>query len=114
MRACRLLILSASLAVLSAQSRRPTVSWEFTPDPKLPNVLIIDDSISMGYTPLVRTLLQGKANVIHAFRLELFNAFNHPKYPLPNSNVSDGATAATINRLIRDMREAQFALRFDF
>jgi acyl-CoA thioesterase-1 len=32
-------------------------------DPALPRVLIIGDSISIGYTPSVRTLLQGKANV---------------------------------------------------
>jgi len=34
-----------------------------TDDPKLPRVLIIGDSISMGYTIPVRTLLRGKANV---------------------------------------------------
>ena len=34
-------------------------------DPNLPNVLIIGDSISIGYTGLVRTKLKGKANVIH-------------------------------------------------
>lgn len=34
-------------------------------DPNLPNVLIIGDSISIGYTGLVRTQLKGKANVIH-------------------------------------------------
>ena len=32
-------------------------------DPGLPRVLIIGDSISIGYTPRVRKLLQGKANV---------------------------------------------------
>ena len=35
----------------------------FMPDPELPNVLILGDSISMGYTPGVRKLLAGKANV---------------------------------------------------
>jgi acyl-CoA thioesterase-1 len=39
--------------------------WAFTPNPKLPNVLIIGDSISMGYTLLVRQQLQGVANVYH-------------------------------------------------
>src|SRR6185436_1919626 len=34
-----------------------------TDDPKLPRVLLIGDSISMGYTIPVRQLLQGKANV---------------------------------------------------
>ena len=32
-------------------------------DPKLPRVLIIGDSISIGYTPPLRKILQGKANV---------------------------------------------------
>lgn len=32
-------------------------------DPKLPRVLLIGDSISIGYTTPVRTLLKGKANV---------------------------------------------------
>lgn len=37
--------------------------WAFTPDPALPNVLLIGDSISIGYTLDVRRLLKGKANV---------------------------------------------------
>lgn len=32
-------------------------------DPSLPDLLIIGNSISIGYTPTVRTLLQGRANV---------------------------------------------------
>jgi len=32
-------------------------------DPKLPRVLLIGDSISIGYTPATRKLLAGKANV---------------------------------------------------
>ncbi|WP_372796824.1 GDSL-type esterase/lipase family protein [Pontiella sp.] len=37
--------------------------WTFTPHPALPNVLILGDSISIGYTRQVRALLKGKANV---------------------------------------------------
>ncbi|WPJ96624.1 SGNH/GDSL hydrolase family protein [Coraliomargarita algicola] len=37
--------------------------WVFMPDAALPNVLILGDSISIGYTRQVRELLQGKANV---------------------------------------------------
>ncbi len=37
--------------------------WSFSEDPKLQNVLIIGDSISIGYTRLVRNGLVGKANV---------------------------------------------------
>lgn len=43
-------------------------AWGFTPDPKLPNVLILGDSISIGYTLAVRNLLQGKANVFRPLR----------------------------------------------
>ena len=37
--------------------------WEIKLDKKLPNVLILGDSISMKYTKPVRAILQGKANV---------------------------------------------------
>jgi len=37
--------------------------WSFTADPALPNVLILGDSISIGYTLQVRELLKGQANV---------------------------------------------------
>ena len=51
-----LAVLSTSLA--HAQKRNKTID-----DPKLPRVLLIGDSISMGYTPEVQKLLAGKANV---------------------------------------------------
>ena len=38
-------------------------AWSFTADPKLPNVLLIGDSISIGYTRSVREKLTGKVNV---------------------------------------------------
>ncbi len=37
--------------------------WDFIADPKLPNVLIIGDSVSIRYTRPVRERLSGKANV---------------------------------------------------
>ena len=40
-----------------------TGMWSLVPDPSLPNVLLIGDSISIGYTLDVRRLLRGKANV---------------------------------------------------
>jgi len=39
-------------------------SWDAEFDPDLPNVLILGDSISIGYTRPVRDLLDGKANVV--------------------------------------------------
>jgi hypothetical protein len=51
----------------SAQSQAPrpkaAAQWDFKPDPALPNVLLIGDSISIGYTLDVRSLMKGKANV---------------------------------------------------
>lgn len=55
-----------------AQDAKPTVKAKAAPnpvfakiedDPKLPRVLLIGDSISIGYTLDVRALLKGKANV---------------------------------------------------
>lgn len=37
--------------------------WSFRADPGLPNVLILGDSISIGYTRAVRAKLAGKANL---------------------------------------------------
>jgi len=37
--------------------------WNFSPNPALPNVLLLGDSISIGYTRDVRSLLHGEANV---------------------------------------------------
>jgi len=42
--------------------------WAFDENPELPNVLILGDSISIGYTHGVRKLLRGKANVFRPMR----------------------------------------------
>ena len=47
----------------SAEYKLDLTNWNFTADPSLPNVLIIGDSISIGYTLQVRDLLKGTANV---------------------------------------------------
>lgn len=69
----RILLLLACLSILPANAQDKAKS---KPKPKadgvlapiqdvagLPRVLLIGDSISMGYTPPVRKLLEGKANV---------------------------------------------------
>ncbi|MCF7849761.1 MAG: SGNH/GDSL hydrolase family protein [Kiritimatiellales bacterium] len=57
---------SAELDKKAKRAKRPKKPKEkVVIDPSLPNVLIIGDSISIGYTPKVRELLKGKANVIH-------------------------------------------------
>jgi len=53
----------ASPAAAKAQSKPDPVFAEIIDDPKLPRVLLIGDSISMGYTLPVRNMLTGKANV---------------------------------------------------
>lgn len=46
------------------RKRRPNPAFaKVEDDPKLPRVLLIGDSISIGYTRATRDLLQGKANV---------------------------------------------------
>ncbi|MDF1656195.1 MAG: SGNH/GDSL hydrolase family protein [Verrucomicrobiales bacterium] len=56
-------LLSAEPKSRAATEANTAANWSFTPDPKLPNVLIIGDSISIGYTLQVRGILQEKANV---------------------------------------------------
>ncbi len=54
------------LLVALLQTPKPKTDPVLAPiedDPKLPRVLLIGDSISMGYTLTVRELLKGKANV---------------------------------------------------
>jgi lysophospholipase L1-like esterase len=46
-----------------SRAERKVVDLRITPDPKLPNVLLLGDSISIGYHLPVRELLAGKANV---------------------------------------------------
>lgn len=65
---CRLALWSSLVgsAVLAWTMGGHTVNARsFDNDPNLPNVLIIGDSISVGYTELVARLLAGKANVHH-------------------------------------------------
>src|SRR5438045_3019268 len=47
----------------SAAERSKIVAGPERPDPKLPDVLVLGDSISIGYTPALREQLAGKANV---------------------------------------------------
>ena len=44
------------------------LAWQCVPQPNLPNVLLLGDSISIGYTLQVRELLKGKANVYRPLR----------------------------------------------
>ena len=55
-------VIAASLALACAQTPNPSFA-DVSDTPNLPRVLLIGDSISMGYTIPVRELLRGKANV---------------------------------------------------
>ena len=56
--------LAAAQKVEKPKRRPPNPAMQaVTDDPKLPRVLLIGDSISIGYTVPVRELLKGKANV---------------------------------------------------
>jgi hypothetical protein len=66
------LVLLTLLAISNGQTKQPAPytppkdlkgNWTVPVDPKLPNVLILGDSISIGYTRSVRKLLSDKANV---------------------------------------------------
>lgn len=47
----------------SFEEKAGKFNWQIQADPALPNVLILGDSISIGYTLQVREQLNGKANV---------------------------------------------------
>ncbi len=71
-----------------------------------PGTNIIDAS-------LAKSFLLGEPRRL-TFRLELFNALNHPNYALPDANISNVNTVGSITSLAKDQRQAQFAFRFDF
>jgi lysophospholipase L1-like esterase len=56
----------AATAEPGSRAEKKPSDLRFQPDPLLPNVLLIGDSISIGYTRAVRDLLNGKANVFRA------------------------------------------------
>lgn len=51
------------MSALAPKSRRQPAFQFVERDPNLPNVLLIGDSISIGYTPFVQAALKGKVNV---------------------------------------------------
>jgi len=77
--------LTTAAQVVDASLKEPFVNPPG--DPKLPNVLLLGDSISIGYTIPVRQFLLGKANVYRApencchtgYALEQTVGSNHPR-----------------------------------
>ena len=72
-----------------------------------PGLNVADASLAKSFAVL------GEARRL-TFRIEAFNTFNHPNYDFPDNSISNTNTVATINRTVKSMRQAQFALRFDF
>jgi acyl-CoA thioesterase-1 len=54
---------SQANAETGSRAEKKPADLRFEPDPALPNVLLLGDSISIGYTLPVRELLRAKANV---------------------------------------------------
>jgi hypothetical protein len=50
------------------------------------------------------------------FRVEMFNAFNHPRYGGPDANINDGASFGVIQpgNIISAPRQIQLAVKFNF
>jgi len=61
--------------VVHEQYEWSNIWWDCANDPALPRVLLIGDSISCGYSPVVTTLLQGK---VHVDRLGTSRSINDP------------------------------------
>jgi acyl-CoA thioesterase-1 len=57
------LIMKQKIEEGSFEEKALEYKWKCTPVEGLPNVLILGDSISIGYTLFVRELLKGKANL---------------------------------------------------
>ena len=60
----------------SAEEKAAGLAWACVPNPQLPNVLILGDSISIGYTLKVRKLLLDVANVHRPLNANGASPFN--------------------------------------
>jgi len=70
------------------------IRWENTTDPELPRVLLIGDSITLGYSGHVKKLLAGKANVDV---LATSKAIDDPAFLKETAYVLEGYTHAVVH-----------------
>ena len=72
------------------------VDMDFHRNPALPDVLILGDSISIGYTPFVRSKLKGVANVFRPLQadgkkpMNCSSSANGLKLLIPGWKIVDG------------------------
>jgi hypothetical protein len=62
----------------------------------------------------LQRLIKLKRQMTATLRWDVFNLFNTTNFGLPNRNVSDASTFATISSLAGDARVMQLAVRFTF
>jgi hypothetical protein len=71
-----------------------------------PGLTVVDAGVTKSVA------LAGRSRL--SIRVEAFNLFNTPNYDLPDRNLSNTNTVATISALTRPQRQVQFAARFEF
>jgi len=71
-----------------------------------PGLFNMDGSLSRTFPVAERKQL--------VFRMDVFNAINHPNWANPDMNISNVNTVATISAINGNMRQAQFAAEFRF
>jgi len=76
--------------------------------------VIVGPGLNIMDAGIYKRFRMGGEKRMLTFRVELFNALNHPNWANPDINVSNVNTAATISDISKPMRQTQFAVRFDF
>ncbi|MBI4874776.1 MAG: TonB-dependent receptor [Acidobacteria bacterium] len=76
--------------------------------------ILIGPGLNVADASLAKSWPVGGESRRITVRLEAFNAFNHPNFDFPQNNISNVNTVGTITRVVKPMRQAQFAFRFDF
>ncbi len=75
---------------------------------------IIGPGLNSTDMRLKKSFMVGKEKQRLGLEMSLFNVFNHPNWANPDTNISNANTVGTIGNIVKDMRCAQFAVRYDF
>jgi hypothetical protein len=76
--------------------------------------ILVGPGLNVVDTSLAKSFPVWREGHRFTFRLEFFNAFNHPNLDYPDANISNTNTVGTITRVLKPTRQAQFAFRYDF